>query len=591
MGRTISWLRTASFLLVALFLVLPGLPLVRSEGATQRVIVQATSADFAAHAVQTAGGRVLDRLDLIHAVSAELSTSASATLNQAGLRVTPDYPVQATADYVEALDSPAIPGRRDYELYPSAAVEAYPLFDENITGRGITVAFIDSGMPALRKERDWTRVDNNTLRYTHGSHPFFVYRDQLATAPISNSSDPYGHGTHVMMTVRDQRKVRAIPNGPNSPAGVAPETNVVMVRALDAQGRGDYSTVIAAIQWIVQNKNTYNIRVLNLSLDGQVAAPYWYDPLGQAVMRAWQSGLVVVAAAGNSGPNPMTIGVPGNVPYVITVGAIKSGRYTPSGEDELAIYSSAGPTESKFIKPDMLVPASQTIAVLPTNSTLVTSGSAGAVFENRAPVLGPSLHLRDEMGYYKVSGTSMASAEVSGIVALLLQANPSLTNDQVKHRLTVTANPAGSEPEGLYSVWQQGAGRVDTVAAVHGTSTESANAGMDIARDLLGEDPSAQHYLGPTAYDAATNEFYLPGDLEAGGYTIWGGDYQAWASDYTIWGGDYTIWGGDYTIWGGSYTIWGGSYQAWASSYTIWGGIHQTWGTGFRVQSGNLVQE
>ena len=87
-------------------------------------------------------------------------------------------------------------------------------------------------------------------------------------------------------------------------------------------------------------------------------------------MRAWQAGLVVVAAAGNSGPDAGTITAPGNVPYVVTVGAVKSGRYTPSGYDELAAYSSRGPTELAFVKPDVVVPASRTIAPMPDNSVL-----------------------------------------------------------------------------------------------------------------------------------------------------------------------------------------------------------------------------
>ena len=84
--------------------------------------------------------------------------------------------------------------------------------------------------------------------------------------------------------------------------GVAPDANLVSVRAFDASGRGTYSSVIRGIDWIVRNTGTYGIRVLNLSLGAAPQSRYWDDPLNRAVMRAWQSGIVVVASAGNTGP-------------------------------------------------------------------------------------------------------------------------------------------------------------------------------------------------------------------------------------------------------------------------------------------------
>ena len=97
-------------------------------------------------------------------------------------------------------------------------------------------------------------------------------------------------------------------------------------------------------------------------LQAPIHGPYWHDPLAQAVMAAWAEGITVVAAAGNHGPAPATITVPGNVPYVVTVGGLRPGIYTASGVDQLAPYSSAGPTESKFVKPDVLAPGSRVIA-------------------------------------------------------------------------------------------------------------------------------------------------------------------------------------------------------------------------------------
>ena len=131
-----------------------------------------------------------------------------------------------------------------------------------------------------------------------------------AIAPYSaNINDPYGHGTHVSSIIASSGVATT-----GNFQGVAPGVNLVAVRVLDQNGEGSYSNVIAGIQWVMNQKTRYNIRVMNLSLDAPVQSFYWQDPLNQAVMAAWNAGIVVVVAAGNNGPNPMTIGVPGNVP-------------------------------------------------------------------------------------------------------------------------------------------------------------------------------------------------------------------------------------------------------------------------------------
>ena len=125
-----------------------------------------------------------------------------------------------------------------------------------------------------------------------------------------------------------------------------------------ARVQGSYLDVIRGIDWVVAHKDEYNIRVLNLSFSAPPQSYYWDDPLNQAVMQAWQAGIVVVAAAGNGGPDPMTVGVPGNVPYIITVGAM-SDNYTPENpaDDILASFSAAGPTVEGFVKPEVVAPA------------------------------------------------------------------------------------------------------------------------------------------------------------------------------------------------------------------------------------------
>ncbi|HYF62953.1 MAG TPA: S8 family serine peptidase, partial [Herpetosiphonaceae bacterium] len=339
-----------------------------------------------------------------------------------------------------------------------------------------------------------------------------------------------------------------------------------------------------------------------LSLYAPVSGPYWADPLNQAVMKAWQAGIVVVVAAGNSGPNAGTITAPGNVPYVITVGALKSGRYTQSGYDELAAYSSRGPTESAFVKPDLLVPASRTIAPMAMNSTLgstlrslrssnkdactidskvvppdmaITGDTPSYCYENTKLVDFKIGALAQKHAYYQLSGTSMAAAEVSGVAALIIQRNPSLSNDQVKYRLLATARPATvtATGESVYTPWEQGAGLLTIRDAVFTTTLELANQGMDIDLDLDVTSETQIHYWGNTVWNEASGEFSLidPQTLEP--VAVWNGTQRIWGGTQRIWGGsdtdqptadtnqpaDDTNQPAPDSTWAGAERIWGGS--------------------------------
>ncbi|HEY1012507.1 MAG TPA: S8 family peptidase, partial [Herpetosiphonaceae bacterium] len=539
-----------------------------------RVIVQGSSASQAGQMVSQGGGTVMNELEIIDGVSASVPASAIRRLELAGLRVTPDYGVLSTG----ASDREG-GNTRNEELYPSAASGTMGLADRGITGEGVTIAYVDSGFPELASAGQWDRrVDQRTL-YAEQSDRFVVYRDLLhAGGQIINSSDPYGHGTHIVMTSADNRRFRPA-RGQHTPVGIAPEANIVMVRALDAEGKGSYSTVIEAIDWIVANKNRYGIRVLNLSIDSYVLAPYWADPLNQAVMKAWQADLTVIAAAGNRGPQAMTVGVPGNNPYVITVGAIKSGRYTDSGYDQLAGYSGAGPTESRFVKPDVVTPASQTIAVMGKDSALAGTSAALLVDDQTKPQLKIGNLKNRDYAYYKVSGTSMAAAQVSGIVALMLQDEPNLTNNQIKQRLTATALPAGTGTAAGYSIWQQGAGRVQAALAVDSTSTASANQGMNIAADL--NYASGTHYLGSTVYDEATGTFKVQdgaGSSWSGGGSSWSGGGSSWSGAGSSWSGGYLIWNGGGSSWSGAGSSWAGAAPDAPDAGDPWFGMHAVWG-------------
>ena len=305
-------------------------------------------------------------------------------------------------------------------------------------------------------------------------------------ADVASIEDWSGHGTHVTSVIVGSRTTDA-----GRYQGIAPGADVVAVKTFEPDGSGRYIDVIRGIDLIVRHKDDYGIRVLNLSFSGTPVSRYWEDPLNQAVMAAWQAGIVVVAAAGNSGPDPMTVGVPGNVPYIITVGAMTD-SYTPADptDDRLASWSSAGPTHDGFVKPDIVAPGGHLLGIIPSNSWIA---------------LEHPQYFQPDGDYFTMSGTSQAAAVVSGVVALMLQADPSLSPDDVKCRLLSTARAAvDSNGAVAYSVFQQGAGLIDAMAAINSGASGCANRGMDIDLDLAG----VVHYGGPAHQDSDGN-FYL----------------------------------------------------------------------------------
>jgi serine protease AprX len=554
-----------------------GLPVsVPQPAAAQLFIVQAASSDAAAAAIARTTGRVSRRLEIIGGIAAWLDAAALQTiLSDHSIRaVYPDRAVYPTLDQhsIAAQKQSLAPIEA-----PSVALNAASLHQQNILGSGVTVAVVDTGLAPLGV-KGWAHNADGSILLA-GKQPadgFVVFRDFVELTG-DDSIDPNGHGTHVVGSIANNRKLRSTQGA----TGVAPGVNLVVARALDANGAGSYATVIAAIDWIVQQRSAYGIKVLNLSVYAPIASPYWADPLAQAVMRAWQAGLVVVVAAGNDGPNAATITVPANVPYVITVGALKSGLFTNSGDAELAPFSARGPTESAFAKPDILVPAVRVVAPMPDDSVLATQVLAGRLTEKgRLDVrLAES---KKDVGYYQLSGTSMAAAEASGVVALLLQEQPELTNDQVKYRLKATARLAIDQATGRasYSIWEQGAGYVQTVAAVRGTTTEPSNQNLDLATDLNID--LATLPWGETTYDPATGSFYFPAIATTPpGYTEWIGAGRtligapSWIGDPTVWSDASRVWRGASRVWRGADMSWAGDEELWAGASRVWRGAAQ----------------
>jgi serine protease AprX len=448
-----------------------------------------------------------------------------------------------------------------------------------VTGQGIGVAVIDSGITV-----------HNALK---GKVVASV--SMLANDP--STADEYGHGTHVAGIIAGARTSTTS----LYPSGIAPGVQLINVRVLGDNGAGFTSDVIAGIDWVIQNRTRYNIRVINLSLGHPVMEPALTDPLCEAVRRAVSAGIVVVAAAGNAGQTdagvPIMGGIlsPGNSPYAITVGAVDTKGTTSRGDDSVAPYSSRGPTKfDSAVKPDLVAPGSRLVSLEALNAYL--------------PTTYPVLH-RAGVGnnaYMQLTGTSMAAPVVTGAAALLLQGTPSLTTAHVKMALQAGATPI--EDSGLMGA---GAGSLN-IWASRQIATKGLSSLLNSVTGLLGS--LLENTGGAFFWDAGTlaHRIYTGsglrllglldlsklwsspngvkfGDLNLAGllnplaslprnYLIWG-DVAVWAAnDEIIWGtNDEIIWGTndqDEIIWGTSIHDPSGDEIIWGTSgddEIIWG--------------------
>lgn len=300
-------------------------------------------------------------------------------------------------------------------------VQSQTLWDRDLTGKGIVVAVLDTGI------------------YNHPdlSGRIVAFKD-LVNQKI-NPYDDNGHGTHCAGDIgADGSQSSLFYRGP------ACEAEFVGIKVLDKMGSGSLSTVIEGIQWCIDNKATLNIRVLSISLGSTATESYAEDPVCQAVEKAWSSGIVVCVAAGNEGPDAGTVSSPGIAPHVITVGALNDSNTADQDDDQVADFSSRGPTIDGLAKPDVLSPGVNIVSLRSPGSKLDKQNKKGRV----------------DKWYFSLSGTSMATPVCAGVVAQMLQNNISLTPDQVKTRLMKTAKKLGDlDPN------TQGAGLIDAKKA------------------------------------------------------------------------------------------------------------------------------
>jgi subtilisin family serine protease len=307
-----------------------------------------------------------------------------------------------------------------------------------LDGTGVGVAIIDSGVA------NW----HDDL----GSATVVQFVDYVTSLPSPH--DDYGHGTHVAGIIAG--------NGYDSAGarrGIAPGARLVVLKVLDETGDGHISDVIAAIDYAVDHRSQFNIRVINLSVAAGVHESYMTDPLTVAARRAVEAGIVVVTAAGNLGRSVKGgvqyggITSPGNAPWVLTVGATHHQGTAARRDDTVAGFSSRGPTHiDRAVKPDVVAPGVAIESLAAAGSTLYEVNPAGRLWGTVDTATPP---------YLTLTGTSMAAPVVAGTIALMFQANPDLTPNLVKAILHYTA-----ERRARYDLEAQGAGFLNARGAV-----------------------------------------------------------------------------------------------------------------------------
>jgi subtilisin family serine protease len=513
------------------------------------VIVRAVpgQAQNVARSIQRTGGAIGRKLGLIEGFEARVPASEVARIGsqRAVVSVTPNARVHMLG-FQQSLqyDPDAEYGSL---FHVTRIVKAPNFWGAHYYGQGVDVALIDTGVVPVEGLTVPGKVINGPDLSFDSQNPDLRYLDG------------YGHGTN-MAGIIAGRDSTAKPNyGDKSKfVGVAPEARIINVKVAAGDGSADVSQVIAAIDWVVQhrNENGMNIRVINLSFGTASTQDYRLDPLAYAAEVAWRKGIVVVAAVGNDGSGTQRLNDPAMDPFVIGVAATDPVGNEDVSNDVVTSFSNSG---NGTRNPDVAVPGKSVISLRSPGSKL-DKAYPNAVIGTR---------------FFRGSGTSQATAVVSGLVALMLSQRPDLTPDQVKYLLTQNAKAFSSA-----TPVRRGAGTplsdqirgdatpAQTAAAqgyAYGTGTgslEQARGGehvSDHGTDLVGEQDIFGH-----AWDGST----WSGSTWAG--STWsGGDWNGstWAG--STWSG--STWAG--SAWAGS--TWSGS--TWAGS--TWSG--STWSSGY----------
>ncbi len=323
-----------------------------------------------------------------------------------------------------------------------------------ITGAGVTVAVLDTGIDSSVQGLDGPGkvVQGPDLSLETNSPPL-------------RGKDTFGHGTHMAGIIAARDTVPIDKRGEPQPAdtkiqlGVAPDAKLLAVKLGTTDGSTDVSQVIAALDWVVQhrNDNGLRIRVINLSYGTLSAQPYQRDPLAAAAENAWKHGIVVVVSGGNEGPNAGRLTDPAIDPYVLAVGA---------SDPRTEVRGWSNPTVSTFSSRGT---AERHVDLVAPGSSIASLRTSGSYLDRKFPEGRVSGDTTGRL--FRGSGTSQAAAVTSGAVALLLQAYPNLTPDEVKAALMSSARQmAGGAVD-------KGAGQLDVDGALGAAKQFSKQSG------------------------------------------------------------------------------------------------------------------
>jgi serine protease AprX len=281
------------------------------------------------------------------------------------------------------------------------AIGADQLWSSGITGAGIDIAVLDSGIANVRGLERGTKV-----------------LDGFSSVPpvaAGASLDEFGHGTHMA----------GIAGGFDASAGfqgIAPGARLIDIRVADGQGNTDLKQVVDGINWTIENRTTggRNIKVLLIALAAVPLPTYADDPLAVAVEDAWHAGITVVVSAGNGGEGALAS--PGYDPYVLTIGSVDPRGTKAPEDDRLALFTS-GPNVANTRRADVSTPGMSIVSLRSPGSYIDANAGEGIINEHEL----------------RGSGTSQSAAVAAGAAALLLQKYPSANPDQIKHLLRISA--------------------------------------------------------------------------------------------------------------------------------------------------------
>ena len=528
----------AAMMLLASLAGAPRAPRVQLRGPDVAVIVRAESARVAAveRLVGRLGGSVGRRLAIIDGFTARVPAGSVGRLAGAdGVRaVTADarghmLSVDPALGYDPAADLSS-------PTNVASIINANPAYAAGLTGKGVDVALIDSGVAPVVGLTSPGKVVNGPDLSFDSQNPNLVYLDG------------YGHGTHMAGLIAGRDTADSAVPDPAHFTGVAPDARILNVKVGAADGSVDVSQVIAAIDWVVQHRsdNGLNVRVLNLSFGTDSPQGYALDPLAYAAEVAWRKGIVVVVAGGNDGKAASSLADPAIDPFVLAVGADDPMGTVGPADDAPASFSSRG-NGNRHV--DVLAPGKSLISLRDPNSVVDMNFPSARVGTR----------------FFRGSGTSQAAAVTSGAAALLLQQRPTLTPDQVKAVLMASALKVKA------SNVLQGSGIIDVgraMTTVAGPSTQSypyssGQGSLETAR-------GAVHVVDPATGQALTGERDIFGQ-------VW--NPATWAPaalNGSSWSGgtwNGSSWSG--SSWSGS--SWSGSSWSGSSwSGNTWAG--STWG-------------